>query len=254
MSRFVPVCPRLSSFVLLGARNGDKSGQKRTNGDKTGHFGTNWETPPFSIYPHLAPLKKFLGASLLLCLLSFTVFQNLGGHASARRVSHEPCFRQAHCFVQGPLRFLPLAPSSTCACSHIGGFLIVVLLMNRHTTERLSGNRGCRHTHTHTHSVAPLFRGFWVTPPPYIRTPPPYIRSPKRTPKPKNRTNRAKECSELSAPKSHNRTIASDFRVDGAKSPEIPHKGGVLGSDPDLLFLAFLISLFFLLVKHSLLF
>ena len=47
LSRNVPFCPRLSSFVLLGARNGDKSGQKRTNGDKTGHFGTNWETPPF---------------------------------------------------------------------------------------------------------------------------------------------------------------------------------------------------------------
>ena len=31
MSRF---CFRLSSFVLLGARNGDKSGQKRTDGDK----------------------------------------------------------------------------------------------------------------------------------------------------------------------------------------------------------------------------
>ena len=57
LSRNVPFCPRLSSFVLLGARNGDKSGQKRTNGDKTGHFGTNWETPPFSIYPHLALLK-----------------------------------------------------------------------------------------------------------------------------------------------------------------------------------------------------
>ena len=54
--------------------------------------------------------------------LYFTVFQNLGGHASARRVSHEPCFRQAHCFVQGPLRFLPLPPNPTCARSHIGGF------------------------------------------------------------------------------------------------------------------------------------
>ena len=56
MSRFVPICPLLSRF---GARNGDKSGQKRTNGDKTGHFGTNWETPPFSIYPHLALLKDY---------------------------------------------------------------------------------------------------------------------------------------------------------------------------------------------------
>ena len=56
LSRNVPFCPRLS-FVLLGARNGDKSGQKRTDGDKTGHFGTNLETPPFSIYPHLALAK-----------------------------------------------------------------------------------------------------------------------------------------------------------------------------------------------------
>ena len=58
LSRNDPFCPRLSSFVLLGAQNGDKPGQKRTNGDKTGHFGTNWETRPFSIYPHLALLKK----------------------------------------------------------------------------------------------------------------------------------------------------------------------------------------------------
>ena len=34
-------------------------------------------------------------------------------------------------------------------------------------------------------------------------------------------------------PEGQNRTIAiaSDFRVDGAKSPEIPQKGGVLGSE-----------------------
>ena len=54
LSRNVPFCPRLSSFVLLGARNEDKSGQKRTNGDKTGHFGTKRETPPLRIYPHWA--------------------------------------------------------------------------------------------------------------------------------------------------------------------------------------------------------
>ena len=36
--------------------------------------------------------------------LYFTMFQSLGGHASARRVSHKPCFRQALCFVRGPLR------------------------------------------------------------------------------------------------------------------------------------------------------
>ena len=36
------------------------------------------------------------------------MFQGLGGQASARRVSHKLCFRQAHCFMQGPLRFLPV--------------------------------------------------------------------------------------------------------------------------------------------------
>ena len=64
LSRNVPFCPRLSSFVLLGARNGDKSGQKRTNGDKTGHFGTDWETPPCSIYPHLALLNPAVESSI----------------------------------------------------------------------------------------------------------------------------------------------------------------------------------------------
>ena len=58
MSQNVPFCPRLSSFVPICPRSGPQEGQKRTNGDKTGHFGTNWETPPFSIYPHLAPLKN----------------------------------------------------------------------------------------------------------------------------------------------------------------------------------------------------
>ena len=58
LSRNVPFCPRLSSFVLFGAQNGDKSGQTRTNGDKTGYFGTNWETPPFRIHPHLALLNR----------------------------------------------------------------------------------------------------------------------------------------------------------------------------------------------------
>ena len=53
--------------------------------------------------------------------LYFTVFQSLGGHASARRVSHEPCFRQAHCFVQGPLRFFPVLPNPTCTRSDIWG-------------------------------------------------------------------------------------------------------------------------------------
>ena len=73
LSRNVPFCPPLSSFVLLGARNGDKSGQKRTNGDKTGHFGTNWEMPPFSIYPHLA-LPNLRLSELSLSFLSFPPF------------------------------------------------------------------------------------------------------------------------------------------------------------------------------------
>ena len=58
LSRNVPFCPRLSSFVPICPCSGPQEGQKRTNGDKTGHFGTNWETPPFSIYPHLALLKE----------------------------------------------------------------------------------------------------------------------------------------------------------------------------------------------------
>ena len=57
LSRNVPFCPRLSSFVPICPCSGPQEGQKRTNGVKTGHFGTNWETPPFSIYPHLALLK-----------------------------------------------------------------------------------------------------------------------------------------------------------------------------------------------------
>ena len=54
--------------------------------------------------------------------LYFTVFRNLGRHASARRMSHKPCFRQAHRFMQGPLRFLPVPSNPTCARSHIWGF------------------------------------------------------------------------------------------------------------------------------------
>ena len=60
MSRFVPACPLLSSFVPVPGPKKDKRGQKRTSGDKTGHFGTNWETPPFSIHPHLALLKNYI--------------------------------------------------------------------------------------------------------------------------------------------------------------------------------------------------
>ena len=81
------------------------------------------------------------GASLLLrrqggfyrtlsFILYFAVFQSLGGHASARRVSHKPCFRQAHCFVQGPLRFLLVPPNPTCALSHVWGFPKVTNKLN----------------------------------------------------------------------------------------------------------------------------
>ena len=51
------MCPEMSRFVPghIG----------RTNGDKTGHFGTNWETPPFRIHPHLALLGSW-GAILPL--------------------------------------------------------------------------------------------------------------------------------------------------------------------------------------------
>ena len=61
LSRNVPFCPRLSSFVPICPRSGPQEAQKRTNGDKshkTGHLGTNGETPPFGIYPHLALLTN----------------------------------------------------------------------------------------------------------------------------------------------------------------------------------------------------
>ena len=57
LSRNVPFCPRLSSFVPTCPRSRPQEGQKRTSVDKTGHFGTNGETPPFRIYPHLALLN-----------------------------------------------------------------------------------------------------------------------------------------------------------------------------------------------------
>ena len=53
----------------------------------------------------------------------FTVFQSLGGHASKTGACRmKPCCRQAHCFVQGPLRFFPVFPlNPTCTrCPHLG--------------------------------------------------------------------------------------------------------------------------------------
>ena len=52
-----PICPemsRLSPFVLFCPSWGLEQGQigtKEDKRDKRGHFGTNWEMPPFSIYP-----------------------------------------------------------------------------------------------------------------------------------------------------------------------------------------------------------
>ena len=84
---------------------------------------------------HCASTRRILGARCfqnghfgrISSTLYFTVFRSFGGHGSARRVSLEPCFRQAHCFVQGPLHFLPVPPNPTCARSHIWGFLKIVV-------------------------------------------------------------------------------------------------------------------------------
>ena len=73
--------------------------------------------------------------------LYFTVFLSLEGHASARRVSHAPCFRQTHCFVQAPLRFLPVLPNPTCARSHIWGFPIRGVRQSRLLNRRLGSSR-----------------------------------------------------------------------------------------------------------------
>ena len=71
----VPLSTRLSSYVFLGARNVDNSGQIRTtNRDKAGRFRTIRETPPFTIYPHLALFKKRMN-SLPRSLKRFQNFQ-----------------------------------------------------------------------------------------------------------------------------------------------------------------------------------
>ena len=67
---------------------------------QNGHFGRIWST------------------------LYFTVYQSLEGHTSARHVWHKPCFRQAHRFMQGPLRFLPVPSNPTSARSHTWGFRV----------------------------------------------------------------------------------------------------------------------------------
>ena len=71
-----------------------------------------------AFWVHGASKVAILGASFLLC---FRVWEGMlppGG------VSHEPCFRQVHCFVQGPLRFFPVLPDPTCTRSHIWGLPI----------------------------------------------------------------------------------------------------------------------------------
>ena len=49
LSRNVPFCPRLSSFVLLGIQNGDKSGQKGANGDSSGQIGKRLAFTPINL-------------------------------------------------------------------------------------------------------------------------------------------------------------------------------------------------------------
>ena len=49
---FVPnvlFCPCLSSLSRFGDQNGDKSGQKRTNGEKNGTFGDKLSTPRLAL-------------------------------------------------------------------------------------------------------------------------------------------------------------------------------------------------------------
>ena len=85
LSRNVPFCPRLSSFVPICPRSGPQEGQKRTNGDKTGHFGTNWERPPFSIYPHLALLNSSLDS-----LAAWNACAGIGSTTAAGLVGRRP--------------------------------------------------------------------------------------------------------------------------------------------------------------------
>ena len=52
----------------------------------------------------------------------------------------KPCFRQAHCFIQKPLRFLPFPPPKpTCAPSHIWDFprYLAMLFILRDTSDHI---------------------------------------------------------------------------------------------------------------------
>ena len=110
LSRSVPFCPRLSSFVPICPHSGRQEGQKRTNGDKMGHFGTNWETHPFSVYPHLA-LLKFCSVSdkkvahFCFCLvrIKMLLLTCLGGFGPSMKscASHNQKINDYHEAAQG---------------------------------------------------------------------------------------------------------------------------------------------------------
>ena len=91
--------------------------------------------------------------------LYFTIFRSLGGHASARRVSHELCFCQAHCFVQGPLRFLPVPPNPTCARSHTWGFAIFGALTMALVKKKQAAQARCRKPPYDTEGPVKIFDG-----------------------------------------------------------------------------------------------
>ena len=106
--------------------SGQLDNRHRSRKPKVWVFLSLWDprsgmTPKWGLHSGRTVLPKWpLWARLFYSV--FTVFQSLWGHASARHVSPEPCFCQAHCFVQGPLRFLPVPRNPTCARSTFGAF------------------------------------------------------------------------------------------------------------------------------------
>ena len=79
-----PVCPCLKFYWMLFFERPEKWCILGAQCFQNGHFGRISST------------------------LSFTVLQSLGGHASARCLSHKPCFRQAHCFVHPKSHMCPI--------------------------------------------------------------------------------------------------------------------------------------------------
>ena len=79
----------------MGFRGGNASGRRIV-------------LPPGAFWTHGASKMRLVGRIFLLCMYSVSE----SGRAS---------FRQAHCFVQGPLRFFPVLPNPTCTRSHIWG-------------------------------------------------------------------------------------------------------------------------------------